>query len=50
MAAANQYAIDVAWQILQPKMQWYLCEMGTQTEEFPSDIEIARTGVSQPFR
>lgn len=50
MAAANQYAIDVAWQVLQPRMQWYLCEMGSQTEEFPSDIEIARTGVSQPFQ
>jgi hypothetical protein len=40
----NNYAIDVAWQAIQPKMNWFIFEpyIGTQSEEFPSDIEKFR--------
>lgn len=46
-AVANQYAIDVAWQQLQPHMQWFLFYpmIGKQCEEFPSDIEKERTSL-----
>ena len=39
--ATNQMAIDVAWQTLQSKMNWYLYQpvLGYQSERFPSDIE-----------
>ncbi len=41
---ANQAAIDVAWQVLQPKLNWYIFEpnLGYQSEKFTSDIEIYR--------
>jgi len=40
----NQFAIDVAWQIIQPQMNWYIfCpNLGTQSDKFESDIEAAR--------
>lgn len=40
----NNYAIDVAWQMIQPKMNWYLFTpaLGSQSEQFPSDIERFR--------
>lgn len=43
--ATNQQAIDVAWQTLQPKMNWFLYEppLGYQSEHFPSDIERFRS-------
>ena len=42
----NNYAIDVAWQILQPRLNWYIFEpyLGLQSEQFPSDIEKFRQG------
>ena len=40
----NQSAIDVAWQILQPKLNWFMFEpqLGHQCEQFKSDIEVFR--------
>ena len=40
----NQSAIDVAWQVLQPKLNWYIFtpNLGYQSEEFTSDIEVFR--------
>ncbi len=45
---ANQAAIDVAWQTLQPKLNWYIFNphLGYQTEKFHSDIECFRC---QPY-
>ena len=44
---ANQSAIDVAWQTLQPKLNWYIFNphLGYQTDKFPSDIEYFRCQV-----
>ena len=45
---ANQNAIDVAWQILQPKMNWFITQplIGKQDETFMSDIEKYRTSTN----
>ena len=42
--SANQSAIDVAWQVLQPKLKWFIFEphLGYQSEQFASDIETYR--------
>ena len=41
---ANQFAIDVAWQQIQPKLNWYIFKphLGTQSPKFVSDIEASR--------
>ena len=41
---ANQSAIDVAWQVIQPKLNWYIFEpnLGYQSDKFTSDIETFR--------
>ena len=41
---ANQSAIDVAWQVLQPKLNWFIFkpQLGYQSEKFTSDIESYR--------
>jgi GR25 family glycosyltransferase involved in LPS biosynthesis len=41
----NRYAIDVAWEYLQPKLQWLLFKpyIGYQNERFESDIEQFRS-------
>jgi hypothetical protein len=40
----NQYAIDVAWQQIQSKLNWYIFKpyLGIQSEKFTSDIESFR--------
>ena len=42
--ATNQQAIDVAWQAVQAKMNWFLFapQLGYQSEKFTSDIENYR--------
>ena len=49
--AANQNAIDVAWQILQPKMNWFITRplIGKQDETFISDIENYRNSTNIPL-
>jgi hypothetical protein len=41
----NQFAIDVAWQQIQPKLNWYIFKpyLGKQSEQFVSDIEKFRS-------
>jgi len=44
LVKTNNYAIDVAWQYLQPKLNWLIFEpnIGKQNESFVSDIENYR--------